>query len=145
MEGSIQDITERKQTEAKVKEQQELLINAEREKREVLEKSLVMKDEFKTPLNVIYSAIQLIKCVYLDKIPSRVQELMGNIKLNTFRKLRLANNLLDITKMTSGEVKLNTRNIDIVSLSKSIVNSAEPYANQKNIEVLFKTLFIIFS
>ena len=145
MEGSIQDITERKQTEAKVKEQQELLINAEREKREVLEKSLVMKDEFKTPLNVIYSSIQLIKCVYLDKIPSRVQELMGNIKLNTFRKLRLANNLLDITKMTSGEVKLNTRNIDIVSLSKSIVNSAEPYANQKNIEVLFKTLFIIFS
>lgn len=145
MEGSIQDITERKQTEAKVKEQQEMLINAEREKREVLEKSLVMKDEFKTPLNVIYSAIQLIECVYLDKIPSRVQELMGNIKLNTFRKLRLANNLLDITKMISGEVKLNTRNIDIVSLSKSIVNSAEPYANQKNIEVLFKTLFIIFS
>lgn len=147
LEGSIQDITERKQTEAKVKEQQELLINAEREKREVLEKSLVMKDEFislishefKTPLNVIYSAIQLIECVYFDKIPSRVQELMGNIKLNTFRQLRLANNLLDITKMTSGEVELNTRNIDIVYLSKSIVNSTESYANQKNIEVLFKS------
>lgn len=147
LEGSIQDITERKQTEAKVKEQQELLINAEIEKREVLEKSLVMKDEFislishefKTPLNVIYSAIQLIECVYFDKIPSRVQELMGNIKLNTFRQLRLANNLLDITKMTSGEVELNTRNIDIVYLSKSIVNSTESYANQKNIEVLFKS------
>lgn len=147
LEGSIQDITERKQTEAKVKEQQELLINAEKEKREVLEKSLVMKDEFislishefKTPLNVIYSATQLIECIYFDKIPSRVQELMGNIKQNTFRQLRLANNLLDVTRMTSEEVKLNIRNADIVSLSKVIVNSAESYANQKNIGVSFKS------
>lgn len=147
LEGSIQDITERKKTEAKVKEQQELLINAEKEKCEVLEKSLVMKDEFislishefKTPLNVIYSATQLIECIYFDKIPSRVQELMGNIKQNTFRQLRLANNLLDVTRMTTEEVKLNIRNADIVSLSKVIVNSAESYANQKNIEVSFKS------
>lgn len=146
-EGCIQDITERKKTEAKIKEQQELLFKSEKEKRETLEKALIMKDEFislvshefKTPLNVIYSAIQLIECVYLDKIPERVQELIGNIKQNTFRQLRLSNNLLDVTKMNSGQFKLNMKNFDIVFLSKAIAESIEVYANQKNIELYFKS------
>jgi PAS domain S-box-containing protein len=147
IEGSIQDITERKLTEIKIKEQQELLYKAEKEKREVLEKALIMKDEFislishefKTPLNVIYSAIQLIESVYFDKIPDKVKVLIGNIKQNTFRQLRLANNLLDITKMNSGQFKLNMKNIDIIFLGKAITESIELYANQKNIQVSFKS------
>lgn len=144
-EGSIQDISERKQTEFKLKEQQELIFSSEKEKREALEKALVMKDEFislishefKTPLNVIYSAIQLIECVYINKIPERVQQLIGNIKQNTFRQLRLSNNLLDVIKMNSGQIKLNIKNIDIVILTRMIAQSVEPYANQKNINVYF--------
>jgi PAS domain S-box-containing protein len=146
-EGCIQDITERKETEAKVKDQQELLIKSEKEKRETLEKTLVMKDEFisllshefKTPLNVIYSAIQLIEGVYINKIPERVQELIGNIKQNTFRQLRLSNNLLDVTKMNSGQFKLNMKNIDIVFLSRAITESIELYADQKDIDVYFES------
>lgn len=146
-EGCIQDITERKQTEAKIKEQQELLFKSEKEKRETLEKTLIMKNEFislvsheiKTPLNVIYSAIQLIECVYFDKIPERVQELIGNIKQNTFRQLRLSNNLLDVTKMNSGQFKVNMKNFDIVFLSRAITESVEVYANQKNIKISFKS------
>ena len=146
-EGSIQDITKRKNSETKIKEQQELIIKTEKEKREALEKALIMKDEFialishefKTPLNVIYSAIQLIECVYFDKIPDRVQELIGNIKQNTFRQLRLANNLLDITRMNSEKIKLNMKNIDIVFLSEVITQSVELYVSQKNIKISFKS------
>lgn len=146
-EGCIQNITERKETETKLKVQQELLIKSEKEKCETLEKTLAMKDEFisllshefKTPLNVIYSAIQLIECVYIDKIPKRVQELIGNIKQNTFRQLRLSNNLLDVTKMNSGQFKLNMRNFDIVFLLRVITESVELYAEQKNINIFFES------
>ncbi|WP_160692134.1 ATP-binding protein [Clostridium sp. C2-6-12] len=146
-EGCIQNITERKVTEAKIKEQQELLFKSEKEKRETLEKTLAMKDEFisllshefKTPLNVIYSAIQLIEGVYINKIPERVQELIGSIKKNTFRQLRLSNNLLDVTKMNSGQTKLNMKNIDIVFLSRAITESIELYADQKDIDVYFES------
>lgn len=139
-EGTIQDITERKHT-------QELLFKAKKEQLDVLEEALIMKDEFislishelKTPLNVIYSAIQLIEYVYMDKIPVRVQELIGNMKQNTFRQLRLVNNLLDITRMNSGQLKLNMKNVDIVFLSKSIVKSVKLYANQKNIKMSFRS------
>ena len=146
-EGTIKDITERKKTEEKIKKQQQLLYKAEREQREILEKALIMKDEFislishelKTPLNVIYSAIQLIENVYINSVPERVQGLIGNIKQNTFRQLRLANNLLDYTKINSGQFKLNMKNIDIVFLTKVIAQSVEVYSNQKNIKMSFKS------
>lgn len=133
--------------EIAIKEQQEVILKAEKEQRESLEKALIMKDEFislishelKTPLNVIYSAIQLIECVYLNQIPERVKELIGNIKQNTFRQLRLANNLLDITRLNSGQFKLNMKNIDIVFLTKVITESVELYSGQKNIKVSFES------
>jgi len=133
--------------ETAIKEQQELILKAEKERREVLEKSLAMKDEFislishelKTPLNVIYSAIQLIERVYFNQITDRVKELIGNIKQNTFRQLRLANNLLDITRLNSGQFKLNLKNIDIVFLTKVIIKSVGLYASQKNIKMFFKS------
>ena len=147
VEGSIQDITERRHTANMINVQQDLLLKAEIDQREALEKALIMKDEFislishelKTPLNVIYSAIQLIECVYIDQIPERVKELVGNIKQNTLRQLRLANNLLDVTRLNSGQFKLKMKNIDIVFLTKVITQSVELYSNQKNIKLSFKS------
>jgi signal transduction histidine kinase len=141
------DVTDIVKKENKIKEQQELILKAERERSEALEKSLIMKDEFislishefKTPLNVMYLAIQLIEHMYFDQVPSRVKELIGTIKQNTFRQLRLTNNLLDITKLNSGQFKLNTKNIDIVFLTKVITKSVKLYANQKNIKLLFRS------
>jgi PAS domain S-box-containing protein len=139
------DITHIMRKNNKIKQQQRLVIKAEQEKLEAVEKALAMKDEFislishefKTPLNVIYSAIQLIDYVYADQMPDKLQGLLKNIKQNTFRQLRLVNNLLDITRLNSGRLKLNISNIDIVSLTKQISESVKLYSNEKNIKLLF--------
>jgi signal transduction histidine kinase len=131
----------------KISKQQELLYKSEKKQRELLEKDLVMKDdfitlithEFKTPINVIYSAIQLIELIYIKEIPKPVIKLIGSIKRNTFRQLRLVNNLLDITKLNSNQFKLNMKNIDIVFLTKSITESIKIYADQKKINLSFKS------
>lgn len=139
------DITHIIQKNNRIKYQQQLVIQAEHEKLEAVEKALAMKDEFislishefKTPLNVIYSAIQLIEYVHIDKIPDKVKGLIKNIKQNTFRQLRLVDNLLDITRLNSGRFKLNIKNIDIVSLTKQISQSVRLYSDQKNIKLIF--------
>jgi signal transduction histidine kinase len=141
------DVTERVEKEKKINLQQELLLKAEKEKREVLENALAMKDEFlslishefKTPLNVIYSAVQLIEYVYMSKLPGSVKDLVKSIKQNTFRQLRLVNNLLDITRINSGKLKLSMKNIDIVLATEAITNSVKFYASQKNMELKFIT------
>ncbi|WP_315068914.1 PAS domain-containing sensor histidine kinase [uncultured Clostridium sp.] len=130
----------------RLKEEQLLILKAEHEKLEEAEKTIAMKDEFitlishefKTPLNVIFSAIQLIESAYINDIPDKVKGLIKNIKQNTFRQLRLVNNLLDITRLNSGQFKLHIQNIDIVSLTKQISHSVKLYSNQKNIKLLFK-------
>lgn len=140
------DITHIIESTNKIKQQQQLIIETEQEKIKTIERTLAMKDEFislishefKTPLNVIYSAIQLIEYAYINEIPDKVQGLMNNIKQNTFRQLRLVNNLLDITRLNSGRLKLNTRNIDIVSLTRQISQSVRVYSDQKHIKLLFK-------
>jgi len=130
----------------KINKQQELLYTSEKKQRELLEKDLVMKDEFitlithefKTPINVIYSAIQLIEHSYSNEISKSVTNLMGSIKRNTFRQLRLVNNLLDITKLNSEQFRLNLKNVDIVFLTKLITESIDIYAQQKKINLYFK-------
>lgn len=131
----------------KISKQKELLYESEKRQRELLEKDLVMKDEFitlithefKTPINVIYSAIQLIELKYINQIPQSVTNLIGSIKRNTFRQLRLVNNLLDITKLKSNQFKLNLKKVDIVFLTKLIAESIGVYADQKRIKIYFKT------
>jgi two-component system sensor histidine kinase/response regulator len=113
-----------------------------------LEKALEMKDEFlslvshefRTPLNVISSAIQAMSYIYGSELPYKAKKYLAMIRQNTFRQLRLVNNLLDITRVNAGRIKVNRKNIDIVFLTKAIVESVYTYAVQKTIDITFFTL-----
>jgi signal transduction histidine kinase len=114
-----------------------------------LEKALEMKDEFlslvshefRTPLNVISSAIQALSYIYGSELPYKAKQYLSMIRQNTFRQLRLVNNLLDITRVNAGRIKVSKKNIDIVFLTKAIVESVYTYAAQKTIDIKFITLF----
>lgn len=128
---------------------QEQLLKAEREKNETLEKALEMKDEFlslvshefRTPINVISTAIQALNYIYGNELSDKVKEYLGTIRQNTFRQLRLVNNLLDISRANAGRIKINKKNIDIVFLTKAITESVYDYAAQKGVMVSFSSSF----
>lgn len=131
------------------KYKQEYLVKMEREKKEALEASIKLKDEFlylithefKTPLAVMSSALQTMDLIYKDNIPLKAKKYLNTIKQNINRQIRLVNNLLDITRINSGSIKLNYGNHDIVYLTKSIVNSIQPIAQQKGVVVNFSSTF----
>lgn len=98
--------------------------------------------ELRTPIAVIMSSNQLLelninkeKSNYLE---SNIQK-TNIIKQNCNRLIRLTNNIIDIAKIDSGFMDLKTKNIDIVFLIESIVNSVVPYAVTKNIDIVFDT------
>lgn len=141
------DITKYAEAEEKIKEQQKLQLVSKVKEKEELEKVLRMKDEFlsiishefKTPLTIIDAAVQMLENIYKDELSPKVKDLIHKIHINSFRQLRLVNNLLDITKLDSGQLRVHKRNIDIVALTRTVTESVLPYASQKGIKLFFSS------
>lgn len=142
---SHHDISDIIEHEQELKRRQEKIIRSEQEKRETIEAAMKLKDEFiylithefKTPIAVISSVLQTIESFLKADVSERLGRYLNMIKMNTNRQLRLVNNLLDITRLNSGHIKLNKRCADIVYITNSIVNSVEEYARLKQINLSF--------
>lgn len=141
------DITEGMQNQRLIKNQQDKVLKAEIEKNETLLKSIEMKDEFlsmishefKTPITVINSAIQAMEFVCKDELSDKGKGFLNKIRQNTNRQLKLVNNILDITRLSAGRLKVNRKDMDIVFLTKSITESIIIFAEQKNIKMSFSS------
>lgn len=97
--------------------------------------------ELRTPLNVILSALQLIDMLKDDSTLDKNNEkkYLKMMKQNCYRLLRLANNLIDLTKIDSGFFELNLKNCNIVEVVEDITLSVAGYIESKGIELQFDT------
>lgn len=95
--------------------------------------------ELRTPINVIYSAVQL-EDKYID-ILDKEQILRYNktIKQNCFRLIKITNNIIDITRLETGFFTPVFKVENIVNLIEDITLSIISYADMKNIKVTFDT------
>ncbi len=93
--------------------------------------------EFRTPLTLILGpAKQILEKVEDEKIKSE----LSLIHRNARKLLGLVNQLLDISKLESGNMKLQTEPQDIVSLLKTLVLSFTSYAERKRIMLQFNSV-----
>ena len=74
-----------------------------------------------------------------NDLPEKAKDYVKKIKQNAFRQLRLVNNLLDMNKTIIGKMKLNLNNLDIVQITKRIIESVQVYAQQKGIRLSFSS------
>lgn len=100
--------------------------------------------EFKTPLNIILASLQIIRqnlnnnnIIISDSF--NFDKYISSIKQNSYRLLRLANNLIDITKIDTGYYEIHQKNCNIISIIEDVTLSVAQYINDKNIELLFDT------
>lgn len=97
--------------------------------------------ELRTPINVIFSALQVLDMYKDNKEINRMPYTKYStvMRQNCYRLLRLINNLIDITKIDAGFFKMNFSMQDIVKLIEDITLSVVTYAENKAIEVIFDT------
>ncbi len=87
--------------------------------------------EFRTPLTLISTPLdQLAKKHQTDIETSHT---VGLIKRNAERLLRLINQLLDLSRLEAGQLKLQVHKSDFVQWLKPIVASFESYADSKKL------------
>jgi PAS domain S-box-containing protein len=142
----IRDITSRKQAE-------ELQRDIERSKKllyETIEYDTLKTEffsnishELRTPLNGLLSTQQLL-CKLLKE--SAISDKSGKIskyvdimKQNSFRLLRLVNNMIDITRIDTGFLELNLRNCNIVNIVEETTMAVADFLGNKRVSVIFDT------
>lgn len=99
--------------------------------------------ELKTPINVIVSALQMtniiINDVEIPDIKEKLHKYNGMMKQNSYRLIRLINNLIDITKIDSRFINMMRSNVDIVKIVEDITLSVASFVESKQIELIFDT------
>ena len=84
--------------------------------------------EFRTPLTLIISPL---KSLYLDETKNEYKKQMRMMIRNAERLLRLINQILDLSKLESGSVKLKASEQDLVKFIKPIAFSFSTYADKQ--------------
>lgn len=99
--------------------------------------------EFKTPLNVIFSSVQLVdtykKNTDCETYRKKASKQIKIIQQNCLRMMRLTTNLIDINRHDNGFLKIKLDNYDIVKLIRDITKSVKRYTESKGINLLFET------
>ncbi|SHE34648.1 sensor histidine kinase [Clostridium fallax] len=94
--------------------------------------------ELKTPVNVVFSAIQLME-LKNDFKDEKSSYYLNVIKSNCYRLVRLINNIIDLTKIEAGFLNKSYSYENVVSIIENLTLSVVPYAENKGLILTFDT------
>lgn len=118
-------------------------LQKKKEDRENLKSDFIvnLSHELRTPINIIVNTTKVIKInLRQDKVDKEsIEEKLDIINNNSYRLLKISNNIIDITSSESGLFKLIEKNENIVSVVEEAFISSIEFAKTKNIEMLFDT------
>jgi PAS domain S-box-containing protein len=131
--SAIRDITDRKQAET---ERARLI-----RERSAHEEASRIKDEFiatlshelRTPLNAILGWAGLIESGALD--PEAMTKAVATIKRNAKVQAQLVEDLLDVSRVVSGKLRLQTVLVDITEIADGAIDVMRPAAEAKRIQL----------
>ena len=125
------------------KEEMILLIEKLQEKQEIQENFMMnISHDLRSILNIIMSANYMLECIKNREninCDNKEKEYLNIVKRNTYKMLKLIDNLIDITRLENKYFKINKENIEIVNFIETVMGSIDKYAKQKDITLIFDT------
>lgn len=132
---SLSDITS-KVDMSSMKESLEQKLLQESIKRDFLSN---ISHDLKTPINVIYSALQLEDILIENKDRQALLKYNSISRKNCFALIKLTNNLIDSSKIQSDYLFATLQKMNIVEFVEDTINSLICYANENEVELIFDT------
>jgi signal transduction histidine kinase/ActR/RegA family two-component response regulator len=130
------EVAERKRAE---QERAELLVR-EREANRLKDEFLAtLSHELRTPLNAILGWTKLLRGKALPA--QSVDQALEKVERNALMQARLVEDLLEVSRITTGKMRLDTREIDLVALATIAIDSIRPVAEARGVtlETAFST------
>jgi PAS domain S-box-containing protein len=129
----FRDISERRRGEAHERAARLEADAANRAKDEFL---ATVSHELRTPLNALLGWTRLLTAGALQG--ERRDDAIATVMRNAEAQSRLLNQLLDMSRLVTGEIRLERSTVDFGELVARIVDSARPLALGKSVDLLFE-------
>jgi signal transduction histidine kinase/putative methionine-R-sulfoxide reductase with GAF domain len=94
-----------------------------------------MSHELRTPLNAILGYTELIIDGIYGQTPEKVQDVLKRVESNGRHLLGLINDVLDLSKIEAGQLKLSLADYSIKDVVHNVVSAVEPLATKKNLNL----------
>ena len=130
--GTLTDISDRKQAEIQLKHINEELLRATKLKDEFLAN---MSHELRTPLNSILGLSNALGEQVLGSLNERQTKAIGTVESSGEHLLSLINDILDLSKISSGMMELNTESVSVKNLCDSSLVFVKQQAFQKQVQL----------
>ncbi len=130
---------EKKQLELKLVQAEEIALESQLNDKTKTEYYASISHEFRTPVNVIYSTVQLIE----SKLKNSTQEIKSNdferyfssIRSNCSRILQLVNHVIDMDKLQCGLLELELSRCNILEVIENVIININLYASTQGKQV----------
>jgi signal transduction histidine kinase len=97
----------------------------------------LVSHELHTPLTAISGYLDLLLEAHGTQSPAKQQELLGIVKRNADRLVKLIDDLLDLSRIESGKVELRATALDIIALITEVVSFLQPQIEAKGQRLSF--------
>ncbi len=137
MRGVTMDIT----AAVKAEMERARLLELESHARQQAEEASRLKEEFlatvshelRTPLNAVVGWSRLLRTGQLDK--ENVSHAIEVIERNAAAQRQIIEDLLDVSRIVSGRLRINTQPVDVLLVIHAAIESIRPAAEAKEIEI----------
>lgn len=130
LEGYIEDITDSKKNKSELIKAKEKAEESDRLKSAFLAN---ISHEIRTPMNGILGFAELLK--EPDLSPQNQLEFLQIIEISGQRMLNIINDLIDISRIESGETILKIRKSNVLNMLQELNRFFAPEANQKGVQI----------
>ncbi len=94
-----------------------------------------MSHELRTPLNAVLGYTELIVDGLYGDIPDKAKEVLDRVQINGRHLLGLINDVLDLSKIEAGQLKLSLEDYSMQSIVDSVVASTGSLAHAKGLSI----------
>jgi two-component system, NtrC family, sensor histidine kinase KinB len=94
--------------------------------------------EYRTPLTSILMGVGIIKTGQLGELSTRGEEILEAIEEDCARLLRLADNMLDLSRMETGSITLELEYTNVYKIVKAALGTLQLQAEKRNIKLYTK-------
>lgn len=96
----------------------------------------VASHQLRTPLTAIKLFTDMLIREEVGKLNPEQAEYLSNVHESTERMVRLVNDLLNVTRIESGRLRINPEQINVKVFIEGIIAEAKPLAREKNTKII---------